>query len=335
MKELIRKLCEASGPSGCEDEVRRVIASELEASPGVGSLETTIDPMGNLIAHRTGGNGGRKIMLAAHMDEIGLIASYVDERGFVRFGSIGGVQVLNLRGSRVRFANGTLGVVGMEKLEDPGKVPGMDKLYIDVGAPDGSHCPIRVGDAAWFVRPFEELGGRLVAKAMDDRIGCAVLIETFRRLGKTPHDLYFVFTVQEEVGLRGATTSSYGIGPEVAVAVDVTGTGDTPEAAPMAVSLGGGPAVKIKDSGMLSHPLVTKWLIGAAEAEEIPFQLEVLSRGTTDARAIQTSRAGVVSGCVSIPCRYVHTPSEMVDGADVENAVGLLVAALSRQLKLS
>jgi len=169
---------------------------------------------------------------------------------------------------------------------------------------------------------------------MDDRIGCAVLIQVMRELKKSPHDISFVFTVQEEVGLRGAVTSGYGAEPDVALAVDVTYTGDTPESAPMAVGLGGGPAIKIKDGGMLTHVGVKEWLLATARAAGIPFQREVLLAGTTDASAIQTTRSGVPAGCVSIPTRYVHMPSEMVDYRDVQGAVKLLEAALSEPIDI-
>jgi len=163
---------------------------------------------------------------------------------------------------------------------------------------------------------------------MDDRIGCAVLVETLRRLERTPHEVHFVFSVQEETTLSGARTAAYGIEPDMAIAVDVTGTGDTPESRPMAVELGKGPAVKVQDAGMIAHPAVREWLVRAAEAAGVPYQMEVLERGTTDAAAMQLVRAGVPSGCLSIPCRYIHTPSEMVDGEDVEGAVRLLLHAL-------
>ena len=315
--------------------VRDLVKKELSASKNREICEIVTDSLGNLIARRQGKGGGRIIMLAAHMDEIGVIASYVDEKGFVRFGAIGGIDALNLHGSRVRFAKGLTGVIGMEKLENSTKVPEIGKLFIDVAAHGKQDCPVRIGDVAIFERPFEDLGHRLVAKAMDDRIGCAILIQLFRELEVSPHDVYFVFTVQEEVGLRGATTSSYGVAPEVALAVDVTKTGDTPEADPMSVCLGSGPAIKVKDSGMLSHPAVVDWLVNTAEAEGVSYQLEVLRRGTTDAKAMQISRAGVFSGCVSIPCRYVHTPSEMVEYEDITNAVRLLHVALSRDIELA
>jgi endoglucanase len=241
---------------------------------------------------------------------------------------------LPLTGGRVRFAQGITGVIGLEKLDDSSRVPPMEKFYVDVGASGPADCPVHVGDVAGFDRTCEDLGTRIVAKAMDDRIGCAVLLTVMKELGRSPHDLYFVFTVQEEVGLRGAGTSGYVVEPEIALAVDVTLTGDTPECAPMAVSLGGGPAIKIKDGGMLAHPGVKDWLLRTAEAAAIPCQREVLVRGTTDASAIQVSRAGVPAGCVSIPCRYVHSPSEMVDYGDVQGAVKLLLRALAEPVSI-
>ena len=210
-------------------------------------------------------------------------------------------------------------------------------MYIDIGAKTTDDAPVQVGDAAGFLRSMDEAGDRLIAKSMDDRVSCAVLIETMRQLdarGETPHAVYFVYSVQEEVGLKGARTSAYGIDPDLGIAVDVTMTGDTPEATPMAVALGGGPAVKIMDSGMLAHPAVKDLMIERAETAQIPYQLEVLRAGTTDAAAIQLVRAGVPSGCLSIPTRHVHTPSEMVDLNDVLNAVKLLVEILSQPIDL-
>jgi endoglucanase len=267
------------------------------------------------------------------MDEIGVMVTYIDEKGFARFTRIGGVSPLTCIGSRVAFEDGKIGIIGVEqKRDNTDKVPKLEQLYIDVGATGRDDCPVQVGDPAVFVRPFAAQGTRLVAKAMDDRIGCAVLIETLRRLEETPHDLYVVFAVQEEVGLRGARTSAYGIEPEIAIAVDVTGTGDTPEARPMAVKLAEGPAVKVQDGGMIAHPKVRRLLVERAEEAGIPFQLEVLESGTTDAAAVQLVRSGVPAGCVSIPCRYIHSSSEMVDESDVENGVRLLLEVLQKPL---
>jgi len=332
VKDLIKKLTETYGPSGREEQIREVIRGEIEGLAD----EVRVDTMGNLIALKRGKGEGLKVMLAAHMDEIGIIVTHVDEKGFLRFAPVGGVHPLALLGGRAVFADGTVGTFGLEKRE-PGeeeKIPSLDKLYLDVGAKDKDSVPVGVGDIACFQRPFVAQGDRFIAKALDDRIGCAVLIQVMRDLEASPHDVYFVFSVQEEVGLRGAITSAYGIHPDLGISIDVTGTGDTPEARTLAVSLGEGPAVKVKDRGMLAHPAVKNLLVKTAEELGIPYQIEVLERGTTDATAIQISREGVPAGCLSIPCRYVHTPSEMVDQNDVLNAVRLLVALLSKPIEL-
>ncbi len=329
MKSLIRKLVETTSPSGYETQVRDVIRAEIE--PLVDDLK--VDVLGNLIA-RVGPPDGVKVMLAAHMDEIGLIATHVDENGFIRFTNIGGVRPLNCIGGRVRFLNGVTGVIGMERLQDASKAPSLEQMFIDVGASNPKECPVRVGDVAAFDRPFSDMGNRLAAKAMDDRVGVAVLVETLRNLKKTPSQVFFVFSTQEEVGLRGATTAAFGIDPEIGISVDVTGTGDTPNGSKMAVSLGKGPTVKVRDGGMLSDPRIVDWMVRTAEKAHIPYQLEVLEGGTTDARAMQLTRAGVLAGCVSIPCRYIHSPSEMVDFGDVKNAVRLLVDLISNPIAL-
>jgi putative aminopeptidase FrvX len=327
VRELIRKLVETYGPSGAEEQIREIIRAEVE--PLVD--EVRIDALGSLIAHKKG--DGQRVLLDAHMDEIGVMVTYIDEKGFARFTRIGGVRPLTCIGSRVAFEDGKIGVIGVEqKRDDADKIPKLEQLYIDMGATDRDDSPIQVGDPAVFVRPFAVQGTRLIAKAMDDRIGCAVLVETLGRLEETPHDLYVVFAVQEEVGLRGARTSAYGIEPDLGIAVDVTGTGDTPEARPMAVKLGEGPAVKVQDRGMIAHPRVRRLLVERAEEAGIPYQLEVLERGTTDAAAVQLVRSGVPAGCLSIPCRYVHSPSEMVEESDVENGVRLLLEVLQKPL---
>ncbi|MBN1953951.1 MAG: M42 family metallopeptidase [Anaerolineae bacterium] len=326
MRETIQRLTETFGPSGFEERIRAVIRDEVEDLAD----ELQVTPLGSLVAIRRGSGGGQRIMMAAHMDEIGVMASYIDEKGFIRLAPLGGVYSITCIGSRVLFENGTMGVIGLdEKRQDKKQIPSLSELYIDVGATSKEDCPVRVGDAAVFVRTFFAQGRRLVAKAMDNRIGCAVLIETMRRLQKTPHEIHFVFTAQEETNLSGAQTAAYGIDPDLAIAVDVTGTGDRPESRPMAVQLGQGPAIKVQDALMIAHPLVREWLVAAAERINVPYQMEVMEGGTTDAAVTQLVRAGVPSGCLSIPCRYVHSPSEMVDEEDVEGAVRVLVEALS------
>jgi putative aminopeptidase FrvX len=339
MKKLIQRLTDTFSPSGREGAIRDVIYAEV----GKHAEEVRVDALGNLIARKgpvvKGARGkpapeARRIMVAAHMDEIGLIASHIDENGFVRFAVVGGVRPQHLTGGRVRFINGTPGVIGRE-LSDKGDEPlSTEKMFIDVGATSRRDCPVRVGDVAAFERPFLEMGDRLVSKSMDDRIGCAVAITVLQSIKSTPHEIYFVFTTQEEVGTRGAGTAAFGLDPDIGVAVDVTPAEDTPPNIRTGVGLGKGPAIKIQDSGMIADPRVVAWMERIAKKNKIPYQREVLVRGTTDARAIQIARAGVPSGCLSIPCRYVHSPSETVDYRDVQGGVALLEALLGAPVDL-
>jgi endoglucanase len=328
MKSLIQKLTEVTGPSGYETQIRDVVRSEVESLVD----DVSVDNLGNLIA-RKGGEGGARIMLAAHIDEIGLIVTFVDERGFARFQPLGGVRPQTCLGGRVRFLNGSLGVIGGERV-DPGKLLTFEQLYIDLGASSRAECPVRVGDVAAFERSFRP--GHRLAK-VDDHFGVAVdrNLRQMQALKIQPaNELYFVFSVQEEVGVRGATTAAYAIDPDLGLAVDVTASGDTPKGLKMEVALGKGPAIKVRDSGMLSDPRVVDWMVKTAERARLPYQLEILEGGSTDARAIQLTRAGVPAGCLSIPCRYVHHPSEMVDFDDVQKAVSLMVELLSKPVQL-
>ena len=333
MKKLLQTLTETFGPSGYEDAVRKIVRSEVEALAD----EVRVDSLGNLIVRKrpTKASGDtKKIMIAAHMDEIGVIVSHVDENGFVRFSPIGGVFRRYVLGGRVRFLNGTQGILGFDRLDNVNELPTLDKVYIDVGATSPKDSPVRIGDVAAFDRQYSDMGNRLVAKSMDNRVGVLVAIETLRALKSTPYDLYFVFTTQEEVGVRGATTSAYGVDPDIGIALDVAPTGDTPNALRMEMALGKGPCVKIQDVSMIADRRVVQWMIRAAEKNNIPYQREVLLIGGTDARAIQLTRAGVPAGCISIPVRYVHSPSEMVDYSDVQNAVRLLSAVLRTPIEL-
>jgi len=314
MKSLIQKLVEVPGPSGYETKIREVVRSEVE--PLVDEMR--VDNLGNLITRIGQKNAkGLRIMLVAHIDEIGVMVTHVDKNGFVRFTTLGGVFPQSLRGKRVRFLNGEIGVIGNEGVFRPSGTATIEKFFIDVGATSQKDCPVKIGDVAAFDRSFIDLGRRIVSKAMDDRVGVAVLIETLRQIRKrditTPHEVYFVFSTQEEVGVRGATGAAYGIDPDIGLAVDITATGDTPKGLKMDVSLGGGPAIKVRDRGMLSDPRIVNWMVETAQKAGLPYQMEVLELGGTDARAIQLTRAGVPAGCLSIPCRYAHSPSEMVD----------------------
>jgi tetrahedral aminopeptidase len=341
MKQLLQKLTETFSPSGYEHTIRDVIRAEIRSLAD----DIRVDALGNLIARkrpvsaraaakRPRPENGKRIMIAAHMDEIGLIVSHVDANGFVRFAPIGTLMGRYLAGSRVRFLNGVQGVVGYDRLEKFHDAPPAEKIFIDVGASGKKDCPVKIGDVAAFDRSFQDLGKRVVAKSLDNRAGVLVAIETLRALKASPNDVYFVFTTQEEVGVRGAGTSAYGIEPEIAIAVDVTPAGDTPDALRLEVALGKGPAIKIRDVGMLADARVVDWMIRAAEKAGIPYQREVLTVGSTDAMAIQVSRAGVMAGALSIPVRYVHSPSEMIDFDDLRETVRLLTALLKSPVVL-
>ena len=332
MKSLIQKLVETTGPSGFEYAIRDVIREEVADFAD----ELRVDALGSLIVKKgTRTKKGMRVMVSAHIDEIGLMVTHIDEGGFVRFTNIGGISPLTCYGGRVRFMDGTQGVIGMDGIES-GKIPKLTDLFIDVGASSKADCPVKIGDVCGFERPFIDLGKRMVAKSMDDRIAAAVAIEALKRLQQTPHEVHFVFSTQEEVGLRGATTAAYGVDPDVGFAVDVTRSGDTPRFSPkMATALGDGPAIKVRDASFIADPRLVELMVRTAQEAGIPFQMEVLEAGGTDGRAIQLTRSGVPAGCISIACRYIHSPSEMVDSDDVENAVRLLVKLLSEPIILS
>jgi len=331
MFELLTRLTQTFGVSGNEEEIRSLIINEIK-----GKVDNiSIDPLGNLIAMKKGNvnkDNCKKIMLAAHMDEIGIIVTHIDEKGFIRFSNIGGVSPFVSISQRVKFKNGTIGVVSYEQKLDDIKNLKLPKMYIDIGAKsrEETEMMINIGDTACFCGDSVKQGDYAISKAMDNRCGCTVAIGVINKLKdiETDNEIYFVFTVQEEVGLRGAKTSAYQIMPDIAIALDVTSTGDRPESNIMEVKLGKGPAIKIKDSSVICHPEVKKLLVAAAKRINIPYQYEILEAGGTDAGAIHTTCGGIPSGAVSIPTRYIHSPAEMVSLEDLENAVKLVTEAI-------
>ena len=310
----------AFGPSGREDAVREAIA----AIAGEYIDDITTDALGNLICRKKG--SGKKVLFAAHMDSIGVVATYIDEKGFIRFSQVGGLFKGDLINIMVRFANGTRGVISYEE-KTPFKDLTLDNLFIDIGAKDrtDAETQVQVGDFAVFEAPRFEQNGVLCGPYLDNRIGCVTLLRAMEQVGETDNDLYFVFTAQEEVGLRGAGAAAFAVEPDVAIAVDVTDTGDLPERkTPMAVDMGKGPAIKVMDRSVICTPAVCAALEQAAHDCGIATQREILQCGGTDTAALQKARAGVQAGAVSIPTRYIHSPSEMCAVDDVENAAKLL-----------
>ncbi|MCH5185262.1 MAG: M42 family metallopeptidase [Oscillospiraceae bacterium] len=326
--KLLRELTKAHGVSGNETAVAEVIKKYMRPLCD----EISEDITGNVIAHKKG--GGKRIMLAAHMDEVGVIVTYTDKNGFVRFNAVGGLDVRTLPYKRVKFENGTVGVIGCEE-KNFAKKAEISALYIDIGAQSAEEAEKRVsvGDTAAFVGDMTVSGDTVISKTLDNRAGCRCLIKAMEILDEKgcDNDIYCAFTVQEEVGLRGAGTAAYGIEPEIALAVDVTDTGDTPECERMAVKLGGGAAVKLYDRSIICHKSVREGLIKIARENDIPYQLEVMTAGGTDAGAIHTSRSGVATGGISIPCRYVHSPSGVASVSDMD-ACAELIAAFCREI---
>lgn len=331
MKTLLKKLTETSSPSGFESTIRDVIRNEISSTPAT----VRVDTLGNLIVtlgKKT--EKGLKVMIAAHMDEIGVIVSHVEKNGLVRFSNLGSIFPRYLSGSRVKFLNGVQGSIHTDRPDDLSKILPLEKHFIDVGAASEKDCPAKTGDVGIFDRDFVDHGKRVTAKSLDNRSSCAVLIETIKKIRNSPHELVFVFSTQEEVGVRGATTSAYEIEPDLAIALDVTPAGDI-MGIKMQTSLGKGPAIKVRDVGMVCDPRVVRWMEETAKKNKLPYQLEVLDIGSTDARAMQISKAGMPTGALSIPCRYVHSPSEMVDLEDMKLAVELLSVLLNNPIQLS
>ncbi|MGB9785594.1 MAG: M42 family metallopeptidase [Fervidicoccaceae archaeon] len=335
---FLKKYSDANGPSGFEDEVRSLVIEDLREA----SDKLWIDSMGNVIALKRGATD-RKLMVAAHMDEIGLIVKHIDEKGFIRFSPIGGWNERILPGSRVRIrASGgkwVRGVIGVKPPhlmtpEEEKKVIEMNKLFIDVGASSKDEVTsmgIEKGSPIVFDQEFVSLTGfRATGKALDNRVGLVVSLKAFIEAEPRDASFYFVATVQEEVGLKGARTSAFQISPHVALALDTTTANDVAdvEEHEAVAKLGMGPAIKIVDgrsgTGLLTHPKVFEKLLSVAKERGIPYQAEVLTGGTTDSSAIQLTKEGVPAGTISIPTRYIHSQVELLDLRDVHGAVELL-----------
>lgn len=325
--ELIKKLVSAFGPSGREDEIREVIKSEI--APFVD--EITVDNMGNLICRKKG--DGKKLMMTAHMDEIGIMVTHIDKNGFVRFASVGGVSPTNCIHRAVRFENGVEGVISGEG-KTSARDWNLDKMYVDIGAENGEEASkmVKIGDMATFKGEFIDMGSKISAKTMDDRIACYALIEAVKNVTNCPNDFYAVFTVQEELGLRGAKVAAQIVEPDMAIAVDVSSVGDTPESNIIDLKLGKGPSVKLRDASYIISPLARDFMIKCADEAKIPYQLEAASFGGTDTGAVMLTGSGVPSATTSIPCRYIHSPQETVHKDDVKNEIKFLVKMIETEI---
>ena len=337
----MKELSLAPGVSSCEEEVAKIITRELKDVAD--NIET--DSMGNLIATKKGEKKAPKVMLAAHMDEIGLMVRYIDDNGYLKFSTIGGINDQMLMNQTVTVhssvGENVIGVIGSKPPhvttpEERKKVVKADDMFIDIGAKDKEEAEkmVKVGDVMTFNSLFVEYPNNLImGKALDNRVGCYVMIEVLKRVD-TRATVYGVGTVQEEVGLKGAKTASFKLNPDLAFALDVTLSGDhpgiKPEEAP--VVIGKGPAVILADAsgrGILTQKSVKDMLIKAGDENDIPYQLEVSDGGTTDGTAIHLTREGIPTGVLSVPTRYIHTPVSVCSMEDVENTIQLIVKAIN------
>jgi len=324
MIELIKKLTMTSGASGNEKGVSKIISEMMVSNVD----EIKEDSMGNLICIKKG--TGKRIMLAAHMDEVGVIITHVEENGFLRFSALGGINHFCSLYQKVLFENGLIGVVGYEEDIEEIKNMKLNNLYIDVGAKSKQDIQdkVNIGDVAVFEGAFWNEDDRIVSKALDDRVGCAILVELSKRLKNCDSEIIYTFTTQEEVGLRGAKTAAYTINPDMAIVIDVTAPGDTPKAKPSPIRCGEGPIIKIVDRASIINPKMKDMIIDAAEKEGLPYQLKVSNVGGTDAGAISLSREGIPTASLAIPCRYLHSPVETINLSDVNNMVKLAEAVI-------
>jgi len=331
MLNILKKLTDTVSVSGGEDKISNVIRKMTKGYAD----ELTDDALGNLIVlKKSTKNNAKKVMVAAHMDEIGFIATFVEDSGFIKISPVGGIDWTAVAYGEVLFKNGTRGVIIPEGKVKPNDFKA-DKFYIDIGAKDKTEAEakVKIGDTCTLTPKITELlNNRIAASKLDDKIACAVLIQTLMDMKDTPHrsDLYFVFTAQEEVGLRGAKTAAQSIMPDYSIAIDVTDTGDTPECTPMAIKLGGGAAIKLMDRSAICHRELVNLLMKTAKENDIKYQSEIMTAGGTDTAAMQSAGEGSIAGAISIPTRYIHTGVEMCDMGDVQSCADLLAGVLKK-----
>ncbi len=334
MLELLKRLCNIEAPSGCEGPIRNAIINEIE-----GYCEYKTDALGNLIVFKEGRSRSlKKVMLDAHMDEVGFMITGINDEGFLSFTAVGGIDESVLTGARVRI-NGHIGVIALTPVHllssaEKEKKVSINELYIDIGAANGEEAEkyVKIGDTGTFENSFALYGDDMVkSKALDDRVGCALMVEMIK--SDLEYDMYFTFTVQEEVGLRGAKTAAYGVDPDFAIVLEGTTAADIPSVSgPQRVcAVGGGPAVSFMDRSALYDREMYDMAFKIAEQMGISCQPKSIASGGNNAGAIQTSREGVRCLAINVPVRYLHSPSCMASLSDMKNA-GTLARALAQRL---
>ena len=338
--KLLEDLSNAFGVSGFEDEVRNLIERKIKKY--VDRIEK--DSFGNLIAIKKGSYP--KVMIAAHMDEVGFSVKYIDENGFIRFTRLGSIDERVLISCKIKiktskgFVNGIIGSKPphLLKEEERKKAVEFEHLFIDVGVKNKKEAEkigIEIGDPIVFDEKFCRFNNLIGGKAFDNRVGCAALIEVARRMKKAKPTVYFVFTTQEEVGLKGARVVSYRLNPDLCLVIDTTIAGDHPEIkkyeAP--IKLGEGPSLGIVEGGgrgTIMSPKIRELLVSTAKSKKIPYQVEVQEGGMTDAAIVQLTREGIPAGAIGIPTRYIHSPFSLANLRDIENTTKLIVESVKR-----
>jgi endoglucanase len=331
--QLLEKLSNAFGPSGLEDEVVHILRKELEKCAD----ETQGDKLGNVMFYHEGKKGYPRVMLSAHMDEVGFMITYVEDSGFLRFDTWGITNNI-MPGQRVVFKGerGFIrGIIGTKPphimtTDEQNKIVPKEDLFIDIGADNIAQANMKgadVGMMGVFDVEFIDLGdGYFRGKALDDRAGCVVLAETFKALQDSPYNVVAVGSVQEELGIRGARTAAWQVEPDIGLALEGTFVADVPGTRPDRVSskIKGGPVLTIMDRATFTHPHILKTLIKTAKQKAIPFQFKKVPVGGTDAGAIHLTKAGVPSGTVAVPCRYIHGPVSIIHIDDLKNTIRLV-----------
>lgn len=339
MLEKIESLCNISGISGDEGRVAEYLTQRIATFGG--EITVNVDNLGNVIAHKKGKERAKnKVMLCAHMDEVGFIVTSITDDGMLRFSAVGGIDSRVVIGRQVSVGEkGHIGVIGtkavhMQNKKERGTAPDIDDLFIDIGAKDKEDAlhHIKIGDSAVFVSEYAKFGDdRIKAKALDDRAGCAILLDIME--GEIPFDTYFVFTVQEEVGLRGARTASYNVRPDFAIVVETTTASDIPGVSgeKRVCKLGGGPVVSYMDRGTIYDEELYKLAGEISDENGIPHQTKTVIAGGNDSGAIHTSVGGIRTIAVSMPCRYLHSPNCVLKVSDIM-ATRTLVEKLSERV---
>lgn len=322
MRTILKKLLQIPSVSGREARLGEYIAGEMQ--PYFDTVET--DALGNVLCRKRG--EGKKLLFCAHMDEIGFIVTFIEEDGYLRCAPVGGIDFHAAAYSKVVFENGRYGVLIPEEGTKPEDYKG-DAFVVDIGAKsrEAASCLVKVGDCFALESSMVSLaGGRICGHPLDDKLGCAILMSAAGDAASFQNDITFVFSVQEEVGLRGARTAAFQAEPDFGIAVDVTLTGDTKGAKPMAVSLGKGAAIKLQDKSVICDGYLAEKMARIAEEKGISYQKDILTAGGSDTAALQLAGAGCRAGCVSIPLRYCHSGVEMADSKDIQACRDLICA---------